>query len=228
MDQLKRYVWPIATAGAVLLILLIGLVAWIEPEGHKVSAANANKLSLQTQETTLQAEIFSLKREAAREPDNCSTLRQDLSLIPSTPTVDLFLHQISQVATDSGTQTPNVSITSSGTPATSSGTPATSSGSAASGTSSSSPSVAGADTVGITLGVSGTYNQILNFLNGLDNQHLLQRLYSVSSVTLDGPGGSSSSSGSSYTLQLVGDIYYSTTQTNVCASTKASPSSTST
>jgi hypothetical protein len=221
MDQVKRYVWPIATAGAVLVILLIGFAAWISPEGHKVSAANADKVSLQGQETTLQAEIFSLQREAAREPKNCSTLRQDLSLIPSTPTVDLFLHQISQLATNAGTQTPSVSITSSGTAAASPGT-------ASSASAGSSPAVAGADTVGITLGVSGTYRQVLNFLNGLDNQHSLQRLYSVSSVTLDGPGGSSSSSGSGYTLQLVGDIYYSTAQADVCSSAKVNPSSTST
>ena len=46
MDQLKRFVWPIATGGSVLVIALIALTAWIVPEGHKVSTANANKTIL--------------------------------------------------------------------------------------------------------------------------------------------------------------------------------------
>ena len=123
--------------------------------------------------------------------------------MPSTPTVDLFLHQISQLATNSGTATPSVGIASAGT--------------AGSG-----PAAAGADTVGINLEVSGSYRQVLNFLNGLDNVHSLQRLYAVSSVTLDGNTASGSSSSSDYTLQLQGDIYYSTGQQDVC-STAPSP-----
>src|ERR1700691_4518135 len=117
MDQLRRFVWPIATGGSVLVIALIALVAWISPEGHKVSAANANKVILLGQETSLQAEISALAHASAHEPENCSTLREDLTLAPVTPTVDLFLHQISQLATNAGTATPSVSITSSGTAA---------------------------------------------------------------------------------------------------------------
>src|SRR5579863_692978 len=155
MDQLKRYLWPVATGGAVLVIALIAVTAWIIPEGHKVSMANASKITLQSQETSLQAEITGLEHESHNAPKNCSTLRQDLTLVPSTPTVDLFLHQISQLATNSGTATPSVGIASSGTVG-------------------AGPSAAGAATVGIDLEVSGTYRQVLNFLNGLDNVHSLQ------------------------------------------------------
>src|SRR5580658_2154291 len=147
MDQLKRFVWPIAVGGAVVVIAMIALLGWIVPEGHKVSTANADKITLEAQETSLQAEINGLKDESTHEPANCSALRQDLQLVPETPTADLFLHQISQLATNSGTQTPSIGITSSG---------------AASG-------AGGAQTVGITLSVAGTYQQVLNFLNGLDN-----------------------------------------------------------
>ena len=197
MDQLRRFVWPIATGGSVLVIALIALVAWIAPEGHKVSAANANKVILTGQEASLQAEISGLAHESAREPENCSSLREDLTLVPGTPTVDLFLHQISQLATNAGTATPSVTITSSGTAA-----------------SVASPS--GAETVGIALEVSGTYRQVLNFLNGLDNVHSLQRLYAVSSVNLAG----GSTAGGVYTLQLQGDIYYSSGQQDVCSTSK--------
>src|SRR5580658_2101299 len=154
MDQLKRFVWPIAVGGAVVVIAMIALLGWIVPEGHKVSTANADKITLEAQETSLQAEINGLKDESTHEPANCTALRQDLELVPETPTVDLFLHQISQLATDSGTATPSVGITGSG---------------AASG-----GAIGGAQTVGITLSVAGTYQQVLNFLNGLDNVHALQ------------------------------------------------------
>src|ERR1700721_2517536 len=60
MDQLRRFVWPIATGGSVLVIALIALVAWIAPEGHKVSAANANKVILTGQEASLRAETSGL------------------------------------------------------------------------------------------------------------------------------------------------------------------------
>ncbi len=83
--------------------------------------------------------------------------------MPETPTVDLFLHQISQLATNSGTQHPerrDIECRH-----------------ARYGSS----CLAGAETVGIDLSVSGTYHQVLNFLNGLDNVHWLQRLFAVSS-----------------------------------------------
>jgi Tfp pilus assembly protein PilO len=209
MDQLKRYLWPVATGGAVLVIALIALSAYILPEGKKVSAANASKITLEGQETTLQSQITGLEHESRQEPKNCSTLRQDLTLVPATPTVDLFLHQISQLATNSGTATPSVGISSAGTPGTG-------------------PSAAGAETVGIDLSVSGTYRQVLNFLNGLDNVHSLQRLYSVSSVGLTGNSGSGSSTSGLYSLQLQGAIYYSTGNQDVCSTTSSGNGSQST
>jgi Tfp pilus assembly protein PilO len=200
MDQLKRYLWPVVTGGAVLVVALIAVSAYIIPEGHKVSAANASKVTLEAQQGSLQSEILGLEHESHNEPKNCSTLRQDLTLVPTTPTVDLFLHQISQLATDSGTATPSVTITSAGAAAT---------GSVASG----------AETVGIDLQVSGTYRQVLNFLDGLGNVHSLQRLYAVSSVTLDGTTAGLSSGGV-YQLQLQGNIYYSSAEQDVCSTTK--------
>ncbi len=208
MDQLKRYLWPIVTGGAVLVIALIAVSAYIIPEGHKVSAANASKVTLQAQQSSLQSEILGLERESSNEPKNCSTLRQDLTLVPTTPTVDLFLHQISQLATDSGTATPSVTIASAG---------ASAGGAVASG----------AETVGIDLQVSGTYRQVLNFLDGLGNVHSLQRLYAVSSVTLDG-NTAGPSAGGTYSLQLQGNIYYSTAEQDVCSTAKNGSGSQST
>jgi Pilus assembly protein, PilO len=208
MDQLKRFVWPIAVGGAVVIVAMIALLGWIVPEGHKVSTANAQKITLEAQETSLQAEINGLKDESTHEPANCSALRQDLQLVPETPTADLFLHQISQLATDSGTQTPSIGITSSGTAAAGAG---------------------GAQTVGITLSVAGTYQQVLNFLNGLDNVHALQRLFSVGSVTLsNGQSQASSNTKTSYSLQLQGNIYYSDTEQDVCSTSSSSSASQST
>jgi hypothetical protein len=212
MDQLRRFLWPLAIGGAALIIALITLSGWILPEGHKVSSANAERATLLAQQTTLQAQISALEHESAREPQDCSDLRQDLTLVPGSPTVDLFLHQISQLATNSGTATPSVNITSSGTPGAGS-------------------SAGGADSVGIQLQVSGTYQQALNFLNGLDNVHSLQRLYSVSSITLSGgavSGSTATAATAAYTLTLSGSIYYSSTNQAVCSTAPTNPASSST
>ena len=82
--------------------------------------------------------------------------------------------------------------------------------------------------MGINLEVSGSYRQVLNFLNGLDNVHSLQRLYAVSAVTLDGNTASGSTSSSVFTLQLQGNIYYSTGQQDVCSTVKTGSGSQST
>lgn len=208
MEQLKRYVWPIATGGVVLLIVIVGLLAWISPEGKKVSAANAKNSVLQAQETSLQLQIATLEHESKQEPKNCSTLKQDQTLVPPTPTVDLFLHQISQLATNAGTVTPSVTITTS------------------SGTSTSGANAGGAESVGIDLSVSGSYQQVLNFLNGLDNVHSLQRLYSVSQVSLS--SGTSDGSGGGYSLSLQGNIYYSSGAEDVCSTSKSNAGSSTT
>jgi Tfp pilus assembly protein PilO len=210
MDQLKRYLWPIAVGGAVIVVAMIAVLGWIVPEGHNVSQANASKVTLQAQETSLQAEIDGLEHESKHEPANCQNLRQDLQLIPETPTADLFLRQISTLATSSGTQTPSVSITSAGTPGTG-------------------PAPGGAETVGIDLSVSGTYHQVLTFLGDLDKVQGLQRLFSVSSVSLSGgPSSGNSAPSTSYSLQLQGDIYYSTTEQNVCQTSAPGASSSAT
>jgi Tfp pilus assembly protein PilO len=210
MDQLRRYTWPLGVGLVVIIIAMVAVLGWIIPEGHKVSSENINKITLQSQESSLEAEINGLKDESTHESLNCTNLRQDQQLVPDTPTVDLFFHQISQLATSSGTATPEVSITSSGTPATGA-------------------SAAGADTVGISLSVTGTYPQVLVFLSGLDKVYSLQRLFAVSSVSLSGGSASGSTgSGQTYSLQLQGDIYYSTTQENVCQTATSGPGTKST
>jgi hypothetical protein len=65
---------------------------------------------------------------------------------------------------------------------------------------------------------------VLNFLNGLDNVHSLQRLYAVSSVTLSGGGTTSPT----YSLQLSGNIFYSSGQQDVCSTSKPNAGSSTT
>ena len=207
MDQIKRFVWPIATGGSVLLIALIALVAFIAPEGHKVSTANASKITLLAQETSLQSEISSLSHEAAREA------RELLHLASKTsPWYHFYTH---------GRPVPPPDLTTTRV------TPELRRQVSASRVRERPLQLLahlGAETVAITLDVSGTYRQALNFLNGLDNVHSLQRLYAVSSVTLSG----GSTAGGVYTLQLQGDIYYSTGQQDVCSTSKTTPGQSST
>ena len=84
------------------------------------------------------------------------------------------------------------------------------------------PSAAGAETVGIDLEVSGSLPAGTQFLERARQRSLASALYAVSSVTLNGDTASGASSSGIYTLQLQGDIYYSTGQQDVCSTAKTS------
>jgi hypothetical protein len=208
MDQLRRFLWPIAIGGVTVIVALIVLSAVVLPEGHKVSAANAQNTSLVAQEATLQDQIEGLEHESKEQPANCSALQKDLTLVPNSPTVDIFLHQISQLANSAGTQTPSVSITGSG--------PAT-------GT-----STDGAESVSISFTVSGTDQQVLAFLKGLDRGKSLERLYSVGSINLSAGAASSASSQPTYSLTIQGAIFYTTGVQDICSTSPTNPAGSST
>jgi Tfp pilus assembly protein PilO len=195
MEQLTRYRIPLLTAVATLVVAIIVYAAWISPEGSKVASLNAQQSQLQTQQTHLQAELATLKGEKEHLAANCQQLTTDLTEIPGTPTVDAFFHQVSALAVSAGDpNTPSISVTQS----------------AATGA---------VKAVAVDLTLQGTYGQMTAFLKGLST---FPRLFTVSGITVNGGavavGGATVNPGTTgYTLSLIGDIYYSTGQTNVCA-----------
>jgi Tfp pilus assembly protein PilO len=196
MEQLTRYRIPILTGVGTLVVVLIVFMAWISPQGSKLSSLHAKETQLQSQQSHLQVELFTLRRDKAHMAANCAALTTDLTKIPGTPTVDDFFHQVSNLAVSSGDpNTPSISVTQS------------------------QASAAGVKVVTVSLNLTGTYGQMTSFLRGLDG---FPRLFTISSIAINGGnvavGGSTPSANTGgYTLTLQGSIYYAEGQTNVCA-----------
>ncbi|HUY20925.1 MAG TPA: type 4a pilus biogenesis protein PilO [Acidimicrobiales bacterium] len=204
MEKLTRYRIPLFTALGALVVAIIVVAAWISPEGSKLSSLKAQQTQLQSQESHLRTELATLKHDKAHLATNCAELTKDLTQVPGTPTVDDFFHQVTALAVAAGDPTtPSISVTQA-------------------------PGAASAvKIVAVNLSLTGTYGQMSSFLKGLDG---FPRLFTVTSITVTGGpvavGGSAvNPSTAGYTLSLVGNIYYSTGQTNVCAdaSTTSAP-----
>jgi Tfp pilus assembly protein PilO len=206
MEQLTRYRIPIMTGVGALVLVLIVFVAWISPEGSKLSALHAQQTQLESQQVHLQTELTTLRAAKAHLVSNCQALSKDLGEIPGTPSVDSFFNQVTALAVASGDpNTPSISVTQ-----------ATA---AAKG---------GANPVAVTFALTGTYGQMSSFLKGLDT---FPRLFTVTSITINGGavatgGAAINPATTGYSLNLTGNIYYSSGQQNVCApaaTTSATP-----
>jgi Tfp pilus assembly protein PilO len=197
MEQLKRFRIPVFIGVGTLVLGLIVYAAWISPEGSQLSKLNAQQAQLQGQETSLQIKIATLRKEKSQLVTDCQQLTTNLTEIPAAPDVDSFLQQITALAVASGDPTtPSISVTQ------------------ATGTAS-----GGVTAVTVALTLAGTYGQMTSFLAGLDS---FPRLFTVTSIGVTGgpvvTGGQAVAPATAgYSLNLSGDIYYSTGQRNVCA-----------
>ena len=112
MEQITRYRIPILTGVGALVLAIIVFVAWISPEGGKLSSLHAQQTQLESQQTHLQTELTTLKAAKAHLASNCQTLSKDLGEIPGTPSVDSFFNQVTALAVASGDpNTPSISVT---------------------------------------------------------------------------------------------------------------------
>lgn len=208
MEQvLKQYRIPLLTALGAIVLAIVVYLAWVSPEGSKLTNLHTQETQLQAQQTSLQLEVATLKREKAEQPATCAALTDDVNEVPSAPDVDSFLQQVTHLAVSSGDpNTPSISVTE------------------ATGTT---KGVAGTTPVAISLTLSGDYAQMTSFLKGL---YSFPRLFTVTSVNLTSgasPGGSApaivpapATESGSYDLTLSGNVYYSTDQGDVCATSR--------
>jgi Tfp pilus assembly protein PilO len=198
MEQISRYRIPLLTGVGALVLVLVVFVAWISPEGSKLASLHAQQTQLDSQQTHLQTELATLKRAKSHLAANCQTLAKDLNEIPGTPSVDSFFNQVTALAVASGDpNTPSISVTQAATAA---------------------PS-GGANPVVVAFTLTGTYGQMTAFLQGLDT---FPRLFTINNITINGGpvatgGATINPATTGYTLNLNGNIYYSTGQQNVCA-----------
>jgi Tfp pilus assembly protein PilO len=198
MEQLKRFRIHVFIGAGTLVVALIAYAALISPEGSHLSKLQAQQTQLQGQETALQTKIATLKKDKSQLGTDCQQLTTDLTEIPGAPDVDSFLQQVTALAVASGDpNTPTISVTQASGPATGGVTPVT-----------------------VALTLSGSYGQMTSFLTGLDS---FPRLFTVSQVSITGgsvvTGGQAVAPATAgYSLDLSGDVFYSTGQKDVCTS----------
>lgn len=199
MERLQQYRVPLLTAVGAVVVAVVVYLAWIAPQGSKLSSLRTDETQLQTQQIALQARIAGLRTEKANLGTTCATLTKDVTEVPGAPGVDSFLQQVTALAVSSGDpNTPSISVTQS---------------------TGSTGASAGVTTVAVTLTLQGTYGQMSSFLGGL---YTFPRLFTISSISVAGGpvanGGSAPAAATpNYSLSLSGDIFYSAGQGNICA-----------
>jgi Tfp pilus assembly protein PilO len=201
MDRLGQYRVPLVGAVGAIIVALVVYLAWISPEGSKLTSIRTKETQLQGQQSRLRVEIASLNREKANLGPTCTALTAYATEVPGTPDVDNFLHQVTALAVSSGDpNTPSISVTQ------------------ATGDT---QGVSGVTPVAVDFTLQGTYGQMSAFLQGL---YAFPRLFTISSITIGGPvvtGGSAPGVATpNYSLSLNGNVYYSTGQQNACAISK--------
>lgn len=194
METLKRFQISVAIGVGAVVVCFVLFLAVVAPQGHKLSNLRATEGRLQTQQTQLQAEITTLKRDKAQMAQNCAQLNKSLTEIPGKPNVDSFLQQVTALAVASGDpNTPTINYTSG-------------------------PPTSGVTPIQISMTLQGTYGQMSAFIKGLDS---FPRLFTISSIGVSGgpiaaAGGAISPGTSGYNLSLTGSIFYSLGQQNLC------------
>ena len=166
MNAVREYRVPLFIGAGTVVIALLLWVVLVSPQNSKLSSLQAQQTQLQTQQTSLTTKLASLKTEQQKVSTNCADLQKISTQIPSvqSPTdIDAeessFESQFNGLAASTGVTLTQFSgfapaTTTSGTPAATT-TPAGSTGSVVA--------------VPTTLAVTGSYGQMLAFVNGLES-----------------------------------------------------------
>ncbi len=210
----------VVTVGVAVVVLVVALLAWVLPEGRRVTSLDQEKQTLTTQEQALEDELIALEHDQRRQALNCRDYAQFESEIPPSLDESQFVLDVGSLARAAGD--PSIPSLTWGA----------------------SSEVDGLQAVQVTLTLEGTFGQVTSFVKGLDGSSF-PRLFVVSSfsVGLAGQqGGSqlpaSSSNGSSsgavvvgpslapsslpgYEVKISGDIYDDPAETDPCSGVAA-------
>jgi Tfp pilus assembly protein PilO len=241
MNNVREYRVPLLIGAGTLVVALLLWVALVSPQNSKLSSLQTQQTQLQSQQAGLQAKLSSLKTEQQKLSTSCADLQKITTQIPSvqTPTdVDAeessFESQFNALAASTGVALSQFSGFAPATTTATTPTATTPSG-----------STAGVVAVPTNLAVTGTYSQMLAFVNGLDTfprLFVIQKFVVSFGATASGSTGSASASSSAsaaagaplwtggtptapsaapYSLAITGSIYYTSTPSALAACTKA-------
>lgn len=218
MPNLQPFKVPLAIGAGAVVVAVVVLLAWVLPQGHTLSALDAQQQTLTLQQTSLQEEILALQRDQHQKVANCATLNELLAAVPPALDESQFVLDVGALAQAAGA--PSI--------------PSLTWGAATAG--------AGVDTVDVSITLQGTFGQVMAFVHGLDGSGF-PRLFTVSSFSV-GQAGSSptaptsagsagtsdpvvvgtslqSASAPGYQVSLSGQIYYAPQQHDACTSLQA-------
>ena len=158
-DLLKRP--PVyGTIAGVIVLLLVWWFAWMSPEGNKLSTVNAQESSLQTQISSLNSQIAVLKAQSALVPGELPYLAKFTGAIPNLPESGVLTEQLFGLMNSTKTFISSLND------------------------STVSPTGTGYSTIPVQIALTGSHDQVINFLKGL---YTLPRLVTIQSVTLAPP-----------------------------------------
>jgi Tfp pilus assembly protein PilO len=217
MEQVQRFRVPVLIGVTTVVVVLAVLLAWISPEGNKLAAAKTTESSLVSKQALLQGEVDGLKADRDKVPTNCGELIKINTEIPADPDQAQFISELSTLAQNSGNP----------------GTPTLTWGGSASSAASKGAASSAVTSVPFTLSLGGTYQQLLNFLDGIQNFSTINRLVTIGSAAISASGGPTAAtiaigpalapqSASGYTLSISGDVYYNATLSTACDSLDSS------
>jgi Tfp pilus assembly protein PilO len=187
----------LGVAGLAALVLVVGwYLALFSPQSREISKAHKAHTAAVQKISRLQGQVVQLNALKSQIPADTAALAALNAAIPATPQLDSTLRQLHSAADSSGVV---LSMVSPSAPAASSASSARSAGSSSSSSSSSSgQQSSGTPSITLSMGASGSYPQITNFLTQLSS---MPRTVVVSSLNIAGTGAQ-------LTAQITANIFY--------------------
>jgi Tfp pilus assembly protein PilO len=184
----------LGVAGLAALVLVVGwYLALFSPQSREISKAHKAHTAAVQKISQLQGQVVQLNALKSQIPAETAALAALNAAIPATPQLDSTLRQLHSAADSSGVV---LSMVSPSAPAASSASSARSAGSSSS--SSSGQQSSGTPSITLSMGASGSYPQITNFLTQLSS---MPRTVVVSSLNIAGTGAQ-------LTAQITANIFY--------------------
>ncbi len=182
-------------AGLAVCVALVA-AAWlllISPVRKNVAATKAATVQLESQDTSLQAQLDQLRSEQSQVPAKLAALSTVAKAIPSTPELPDLIRLLKTIATDTHIAVSAITPTA---PAAAGTTP----GAAA--------APAGVETIALSIAAAGTYPDMEEFLNRLETS---DRLFTVKTLTLAPAGKAIGLQAVPLSITISAAVYVTTT-----------------
>jgi Tfp pilus assembly protein PilO len=211
MDKLKQ--WVAFTLVGVLAVLAAGWFLLVAPKRTHAKELNAQTASQETVNQGLRTSLAVLKAQAKDEPKQEAKIARVASKIPDNPALPELIRNLDRASAATGvdlkTMAPGLP-SAAAVPVAKAGTPATpraptSAGAVAARPAASSAAAGALGSIPVSITISGTYFQILEFVDQLEG---LTRAFKVTALSVS-PGSTNSPGASATTLvaSVSGNVY---------------------